>query len=93
MKQFETRINLIVNYFLYNLEKTLQKIKKFKLHLIKLNKNSSQISNEPPQKRGKSFQNPPFNNQKQTQIAPISKNLRSHPTTSSQKSAWSAIST
>jgi hypothetical protein len=57
MKQFETRINLIVNYFLYNLEKTLQKIKKFKLHLIKLNKNSSQISNEISKKRGKKFLN------------------------------------
>lgn len=46
MKQFETRINLIINYFLYNLEKTLLKIKKFTLHLKKLRKNSFHISTE-----------------------------------------------
>ena len=46
MKQFEMRINLIVNYFLYNLEKTLLKIKKFRLHLQKLVKGSSHISIE-----------------------------------------------
>ena len=44
MKQFEIRINLIVNYYLYNLEKTLSKIKKFRLHLQKLIKSTSHVS-------------------------------------------------
>lgn len=68
MKQFETRIGLIVNYTLYNLEKTLLKIKKIKMHLKKLRKSSSQISIEGSRRNSKANEDLRRSNFKKTSI-------------------------